>query len=121
MAEPDDERDQKPEDLFTDLDKFFAPIEDDDWPEEGKSEESATAERVAVPRFPHRRLTRERPTLRSSFPKPGKTNRISSNPPSNHLVETKPLWNARRPRNRPQDRRQLASQARSGCPNRPAR
>lgn len=32
MAEPDDEREQKPEDLFTDLDKFFAPIEEDDWP-----------------------------------------------------------------------------------------
>jgi phosphatidate cytidylyltransferase len=35
MAEPDDDREEKekPEDLFTDLDKFFAPIEDD-WPEE---------------------------------------------------------------------------------------
>jgi phosphatidate cytidylyltransferase len=41
MAEPDDERDQKPEDLFTDLDKFFAPIEDDDWPEEESAEEPA--------------------------------------------------------------------------------
>jgi phosphatidate cytidylyltransferase len=44
VAEPDDEREQKetPEDLFTDLDKFFAPIEDDDWPEEeipGEGEE----------------------------------------------------------------------------------
>ena len=39
MAEPDDEREQKPEDLFTDLDKFFAPIEDEDWPEEEGSEE----------------------------------------------------------------------------------
>src|SRR5919106_3475225 len=46
MAEPDDEREQKPEDLFTDLDKFFAPIEDDDWPQEEKSEESARAEKA---------------------------------------------------------------------------
>jgi phosphatidate cytidylyltransferase len=41
VAEPDDEREekQKPEDLFTDLDKFFAPIEED-WPEEtGESAE----------------------------------------------------------------------------------
>ena len=46
MAEPDDEREekQKPEDLFTDLDKFFAPIEED-WPEEaGESAEEAPGE-----------------------------------------------------------------------------
>jgi phosphatidate cytidylyltransferase len=46
MAEPDDERDKKPEDLFTDLDKFFAPVEDDDWPEEGTPEETKTAEKA---------------------------------------------------------------------------
>jgi phosphatidate cytidylyltransferase len=46
MAEKDDERDQKPEDLFTDLDKFFAPIEDDDWPEGESAEESASAGKV---------------------------------------------------------------------------
>jgi CDP-diglyceride synthetase len=46
MAEPDDERDQKPEDLFTDLDKFFAPIEDDDWPEGETAEESAKERKV---------------------------------------------------------------------------
>jgi phosphatidate cytidylyltransferase len=42
VAEPDDERDekQKPEDLFTDLDKFFAPIEED-WPEEEVPGESS--------------------------------------------------------------------------------
>jgi CDP-diglyceride synthetase len=39
MAEPDDEREQRPEDLFTDLDKFFAPLEDDDWPE-GEAEKT---------------------------------------------------------------------------------
>lgn len=46
MAEPDDEREekQKPEDLFTDLDKFFAPIEED-WPEEaGESAEEVPDE-----------------------------------------------------------------------------
>jgi phosphatidate cytidylyltransferase len=46
MAEPDDEREQKPEDLFTDLDRFFAPIEDDDWPEGESAEESARAGKV---------------------------------------------------------------------------
>jgi phosphatidate cytidylyltransferase len=46
VAEPDDEREekQKPEDLFTDLDKFFAPIEED-WPEEaGESGEEGDAD-----------------------------------------------------------------------------
>ena len=40
---PDDERDS--EDLFEDLDKFFAPIEDVDWdePEEGAAAPSATS------------------------------------------------------------------------------
>lgn len=46
MAEPDDERDKKPEDLFTDLDKFFAPIEDDDWPEEESTEDATAAEKA---------------------------------------------------------------------------
>lgn len=48
MAEPDDEREkkEKPEDLFSDLDKFFAPIEEDDWPEEGVSEKAAETERI---------------------------------------------------------------------------
>lgn len=46
MAEPDDEREQRPEDLFTDLDKFFAPLEDDDWPE-GEAEE--TEQRAKAP------------------------------------------------------------------------
>lgn len=46
MAEPDDEREQRPEDLFTDLDKFFAPLEDDDWPE-GEAEE--TEEKAKAP------------------------------------------------------------------------
>src|SRR5918999_1860510 len=47
MAEPDDERDKKPEDLFTDLDKFFAPVEDDDWPEEEGAEEAETAQKAS--------------------------------------------------------------------------
>jgi phosphatidate cytidylyltransferase len=46
MPEPDDERKEKPEDLFTDLDKFFAPIEEEDWPEEEPAEESARADKV---------------------------------------------------------------------------
>jgi phosphatidate cytidylyltransferase len=48
VAEPDDEREkkEKPEDLFSDLDKFFAPIEEDDWPEEGVSEKAAETERI---------------------------------------------------------------------------
>ena len=41
MANPDDERDG--EDLFDDLDKFFAPIEETDWPE---PEADAPAPRV---------------------------------------------------------------------------
>lgn len=48
MAEPDDERErkEKPEDLFSDLDKFFAPIEDDDWPEEEIPSEGEKRERI---------------------------------------------------------------------------
>ena len=34
MVGPDDHRDDDGEDLFEDLDRFFAPIKDTDWPEE---------------------------------------------------------------------------------------
>ena len=48
----DEERDGEGEDLFEDLDKFFAPIQDVDWPEssEGKiPERAAGAERRDEP------------------------------------------------------------------------
>ena len=48
----DEERDGEGEDLFEDLDKFFAPIQDVDWPEssEGKiPEQAASAERRDEP------------------------------------------------------------------------
>jgi phosphatidate cytidylyltransferase len=48
VAKPEDERDKAPsEDLFEDLDKFFAPIEESDWPEPG--EPSAPPVTPAVP------------------------------------------------------------------------
>lgn len=47
MAEPPDEREKKPgdEDLFEDLDEFFAPLEDAGWPEgEGEAGEGEAGE-----------------------------------------------------------------------------
>jgi phosphatidate cytidylyltransferase len=61
----DEERNGEGEDLFEDLDKFFAPIQDVDWPEssEGKgSEQAAGAERRDEPS----RVDPERPEGESS-------------------------------------------------------
>jgi phosphatidate cytidylyltransferase len=49
----EEEREGRTEDLFEDLDKFFAPIQDVDWPEEGEGaaapEAEAPASRVEAP------------------------------------------------------------------------
>lgn len=47
MAEPDEGREERPEDLFEDLDKFFAPIKED-WPEGEEAEEAEEGEAPAV-------------------------------------------------------------------------
>jgi phosphatidate cytidylyltransferase len=55
MAGPDDPRRSRPEDedLFEDLDQFFAPLGDADWPEEaGAAEQADTSGRDAPPPSP---------------------------------------------------------------------
>jgi phosphatidate cytidylyltransferase len=61
----DEKRNGEGEDLFEDLDKFFAPIQDVDWPEssEGKGSEQATG---AEPRDEPSRVDPERPEGESS-------------------------------------------------------
>ena len=39
---PEDEKGTEGEDLFEDLDKFFAPIQDVDWPESSEGKGSST-------------------------------------------------------------------------------
>ncbi len=49
-AEGEDKSDKKDEDLFEDLDKFFAPIQDVDWPETlSEGEEQAEPEAPSEP------------------------------------------------------------------------
>ena len=53
---PEDEKGTEGEDLFEDLDKFFAPIQDVDWPESSEGKGSGTTQGCgSLPRSPRRR------------------------------------------------------------------
>ena len=52
---PEDEEGTEGEDLFEDLDKFFAPIQDVDWPESSEGTGSGTTQGADRPRSPRRR------------------------------------------------------------------